>query len=203
MNSRKVFINCPFDNHYFPLLKPLLFTLIYLDLNPQISETSDCGKVRLNKINRIMRKSSFSIHDLSRMEPLKKGDLPRFNMPFECGIDFGMKNSGRKSLLKKKLLILEKKRFRYQKVISDISGNDIKSHGNRPEKLVKAVRDWFSLNLGSAFYSTEIWLAYNEFTSDYEDVSRSKGYDPNDISSFTFKDVINNMTTWIDTYKTK
>jgi len=25
-----VFINCPFDKEYFPLLRPLLFTIIYL-----------------------------------------------------------------------------------------------------------------------------------------------------------------------------
>ena len=34
-----------------------------------------------------MSVSAYSIHDLSRMEPLKTNDYPRFNMPFECGID--------------------------------------------------------------------------------------------------------------------
>jgi hypothetical protein len=90
MRSDLVFINCPFDNDYFPLLKPLLFTLTYLGLHPKISETTDSGEVRLHKIKDMMMDSKYSIHDLSRMEPLKPADLPRFNMPFECGIDFGI-----------------------------------------------------------------------------------------------------------------
>jgi hypothetical protein len=203
MASKKVFINCPFDNRYFILLKPLLFTLIYLELDPQISETSDCGRVRINKINRMLKKSRFSIHDLSRMEPLKKGDLPRFNMPFECGIDFGMKYSGDKSLAKKKFLILEKKRYRYQKVISDISGNDIKAHSNKPEKLIRVVRDWYTVNKGPTYFSREIWFAYIDFSFHYDHILKLKGCDPNDIFLLTFKEIINYMTTWINGYKTK
>jgi hypothetical protein len=80
MDSKNVFINCPFDNKYFPLLKPLLFTIIYLDLVPKISETSDSGQIRLNKIKELMSESKYSIHDLSRMEPLKENDFPRFNI---------------------------------------------------------------------------------------------------------------------------
>jgi hypothetical protein len=203
MDSNKVFINCPFDNKYFPLLKPLLFTLIYLDLDPQISETSDCGIVRFNNIKRLMKDSKFSIHDLSRMDPLTVGDLPRFNMPFECGMDFGLKFSGKKSLRKKKLLILEKKRYRYQKVLSDISGNDIKSHNNKPEKIIRITRDWFVSNNREAVYAKEIWLAYNEFTYDNDSIITSMDCDPNDIFSLTFKDIIKNMNIWIDSYRKK
>lgn len=32
-----VFINCPFDENYLPLLRPLLFTVIYLRLKPRIA----------------------------------------------------------------------------------------------------------------------------------------------------------------------
>jgi hypothetical protein len=129
MNADNVFINCPFDNQYFPLLKALLFALIYIGKQPQISETTDSGEVRLHKIKELMLASKYSIHDLSRIEPLKDGDLPRFNMPFECGIDFGI-NLSNPAQSAKKFLILEKEQYRYHKVISDISGNDIKAHGN-------------------------------------------------------------------------
>ena len=88
--EKNVFINCPFDNEYFPLLKSIFFTIIYLDLSPQISETANSGEVRLHRIKDLMMKSLYSIHDISRMETLQNG-LPRFNMPFECGIDFSLK----------------------------------------------------------------------------------------------------------------
>lgn len=201
MDSSKVFINCPFDNQYFPLLKPLLFSLIYINLKPQISETTDSGEVRLNKIKELMKISRFSIHDLSRMDPLKSGDLPRFNMPFECGIDFGLKFSNEARYAPKKILILEKENFRYQKVISDISGNDIKSHQNDPEKVIKAVRDWFKSSIKDIPWYKEIWLAYNEFTFDYEDILTDSGYNPDDISSLTFMDIIELMDSWIVDYK--
>lgn len=32
-----VFVNCPFDDDYLPLIRPLLFTIIYLGLTPRIT----------------------------------------------------------------------------------------------------------------------------------------------------------------------
>jgi len=201
MDPNNVFINCPFDNDYFKLLKPLLFTLVYIDLKPQISETSDSGQVRLLKIKDLIKDSQYSIHDLSRMDPLKSGTLPRFNMPFECGIDFGIKLSDPQKYGAKRFLILEKERYRYQKVISDISGNDIKAHKNDPEQVIKVVRDWFKPNKNNIPWHKEIWLAYNEFEYDYEQILKEDDYDPKDINSLTFSDVIEYITAWITAYK--
>lgn len=201
MDENNVFINCPFDNQYFTLLKPLLFTLNYIDLIPQLSETSDSGEVRLHKIKDMMATSKYSIHDLSRMEPLKKDELPRFNMPFECGIDFGIKLNDPETYRGKKFLILEKEQYRYQKVISDISGNDIKAHKNSPEQIIKVVRDWFKPSIRNIPMYKEIWLAYNEFDYDYEEILTYDGYDPKDINSITFSDIIDNMSAWIFNYK--
>jgi hypothetical protein len=78
-----VFVNCPFDDEYFSLLTPLLFTIIFLRYEPLISETKDSGKNRLDQIIALMEKTKYSIHDLSRIESEK----PRFNMPLELGID--------------------------------------------------------------------------------------------------------------------
>jgi len=201
MDENNVFINCPFDNQYFTLLKPLLFTLNYIDLNPQLSETSDSGEIRLHKIKGMMAASKYSIHDLSRMEPLKKNDLPRFNMPFECGIDFGIKLNDPETYQEKRFLILEKEQYRYQRVISDISGNDIKAHKNNPEQIIKVVRDWFKPSMRNIPMYKEIWLAYNEFDYDYEQILTADGYNPKDINSITFSDIIENMSAWIEDYK--
>lgn len=202
IDPKNVFINCPFDNTYFPLLKSIFFTLIYIDLHPKISETNDSGQLRLNKIKDLMSISKYSIHDLSRMEPLKLNDLPRFNMPFECGIDFGLR-MGNNNFSEKKFLILEKEPHRYQAVISDISGNDIKSHKNDPEKVIKVIRDWFKLIKPKIPGYKEIWLAFNEFEYDYEQILSEDGYDPSDINELTFEDIIENMTVWILEYKKK
>lgn len=201
--ENNVFINCPFDNLYFPLLKPLLFTIIYLDLIPQISETADSGQTRINHIVDLMSISKYSIHDLSRVEKIKRNDYPRFNMPFECGIDLGLKMSNYARFGEKRFLILEKEPYRYKSIISDIAGNDIKAHKEDPEEIIKAVRDWFKVLLKDVPWYKTIWFAYAEFETDFEQILVANGYDPKSINSLTFSDIIENMTVWIFAYKSK
>ena len=203
INEKNVFINCPFDNLYFPLLKPLLFTIVYLDLTPQISETTDSGQTRINHIVNLMSISKYSIHDLSRVESVKRKEYPRFNMPFECGIDFGLKVSNSNKFGEKRFLILEKEPYRYKSIISDIAGNDIKAHKNEPEIMIKAVRDWFKILKHTVPWYKTIWLAYAEFETDFEQILIDNGHDPKSINSITFSDIIENMTAWINPYKLK
>ena len=67
--DRNVFINCPFDSDYFPLLRPLLFSIVYLGFNPKIAlETSDSGELRVDKICELIKASKYSVHDLSRLK---------------------------------------------------------------------------------------------------------------------------------------
>lgn len=71
--NKNVFINCPFDKKYKLLLKPLLFTILYLGYQPRIaSESSDSGETRINKIFKLIQESKYSIHDLSRIQSSKK-----------------------------------------------------------------------------------------------------------------------------------
>ena len=83
--ERNVFINCPFDDEYYTsLLRPLLFTIIYLGFNPRIaSERSDSGELRINKICELIQISKFSIHDLSRIKAKRRNEFYRLNMPFD------------------------------------------------------------------------------------------------------------------------
>lgn len=199
MNDRNVFINCPFDNDYFPLLKSLLFTLVYLDFNPLISETKNSGESRLDKIIEMMTNSFYSIHDISRIES-KSGSYPRFNMPFECGIDFGIKKTNDK-FYKKQILILEKEQYRYKEYISDISGNDIESHNNSPEKLMKSTRDWFRKKDKNIVPHINIWIAYSDFISNYDEILSSNNLDPSNINSIPFTETIDIIKTWVEDYK--
>ena len=85
-----VFINCPFDEDYHPLLRPLLFTILYLGFTPRIAlERSDSGENRIDKISELIASSKYSIHDLSRLKARRAKEFYRMNMPFELGIDYG------------------------------------------------------------------------------------------------------------------
>jgi hypothetical protein len=201
MSRENVFINCPFDNDYFKLLKPLFFTLIYMDFQPLIAETADSGELRLNKLKNMMEVSKYSIHDLSRMEVNSNG-LPRLNMAFECGIDFGIKLSGT-GVPNKKFLILDSEQFRYHKAISDLSGNDIASHKNEPEFIIKSVRNWLRRNGKAVVGYKSIWLAYADFESAYEEILSAEGYDYNDITELTFLEIIEFMQNWMSSFKSQ
>lgn len=187
-----VFINCPFDDDYLPLLRVLIFTVIQCGFRPRIAtERADSGEARIKKILGLIFESRFSIHDISRIEPLKTGDLPRFNMPFELGIDFGCRESGGDSLKTKRCLILEEERFRYQKVLSDISGSDIKAHDGDPIRLVKAVRNWFAENGVYGLASpNKIWDAYNEFLVRLSKEAELLGYSKGDYSEIPIAEYI-------------
>jgi len=194
--NKNVFINCPFDDDYYPLLKPLLFTVIFCDLKPRLSETKDGDDIRVRQIQDLILDSKYSIHDLSRILPKDEQDLPRFNMPFELGLDLGCKH-----FLKgvKKCLILEEERYRYKEVISDISGQDISAHDNDPVVLVKMVRDWlYKVKRGNKPVAyTIIWDLYNEFVFDFDKDMRAEKMDPDKMWEIPFSELIALMTSWI------
>jgi hypothetical protein len=66
--EKNVFINCPFDSDYYPLLRPLLFTIVYLGFNPKIAlERSDSGEQRIDKIcELLMLRKAEAIDKLDR-----------------------------------------------------------------------------------------------------------------------------------------
>ena len=192
-----IFINCPFDDDYYPLLKPLLFTVVFCGLKPRLSETRDSDSIRIRQIQGLIEDSKFSIHDLSRIEGLRDGDLPRFNMPFELGLDLGCK---RYSNSNKRCLILEEQPYRYKQVLSDISGQDIKSHNNEPIMMVKAVRDWiYTVRPRKKLRSyMVIWDLYNEFLYDFDKEMKAEKMNPEKMWEIPFSELIILMSKWIN-----
>ena len=196
-----VFINCPFDKEYTSLVRPLVFTIIYINLTPHISQTISSSNIRINQIKKFIGMCKFGIHDLSRSKAMKKGELPRFNMPFELGLDLGALEYGDKKLKTKKILILEKDKYRYQQFISDISGQDIVNHNDTPITLVKRVRDWYSANCESlTASSSEIWTAFNQFTYDlYEKLAYN--FTEIEIQEMPIGEYIKFAKDWVPNFK--
>lgn len=147
--ENNIFINCPFDKSYIDdILKPILYVFVKNGLSPRLSlEVSDSGQVRLQKITEIIKSCKYSIHDLSIVKSKKAKEFARMNMPFELGIDFGLRNSGIPKLNEKQFLILEATKYDYMKAISDINGFDIKVHSNETEKIFDCLYSWSSETL--------------------------------------------------------
>ena len=105
-------------------------------------EVVDAGEARIQKILRLIRQSKFGIHDISRTEADKGTRLPRFNMPLELGLFMGAKALGSGRQRKKASLVLERRRYSYQRYCSDIAGQDIGAHRRSPSAAITLVRNW-------------------------------------------------------------
>src|SRR5271155_1893511 len=88
--DRQVFLNCPFDDDYYPLLRAAVFTIHACEFTARIAlENTSSENVRLERLVQLIRECRLGIHDLSRVRLASPTDLPRFNMPFECGVFYG------------------------------------------------------------------------------------------------------------------
>jgi len=145
--ARAVFINCPFDAAYRPLLRSMCFTILLCSYVPRCAlDFSDSGESRFHKILGLIVECGLSIHDISRIELDSASKLPRFNMPLELGADLGLRIKGPAKQRDRRLLILDTEPHRYDITTSDLSGQDIEAHGDSESTMIAKVRDW--LNAG-------------------------------------------------------
>jgi hypothetical protein len=135
-----VFINCPFDKQFTPMLHAIVFTVHLLGFRARCSQEITDGTDRLTKIMNVVVNSKYGIHDLSRIQ----GRTPRFNMPFELGIDIGSKHAGNSDCRTKHHLVLVTKAYEYQKFISDLLGRDPVPHNDRVTDVIPIVRNWLN-----------------------------------------------------------
>lgn len=193
--SKNVFINCPFDEAYKPLFNAIIFTTQYCGFTARSArEKDDSGEIRLDKIISIIKECKFSIHDISRTEIDNNTNLPRFNMPLELGIDIGIKKSGVPGYRNKQILIMDKEPFRYRNFISDIAGQDIKSHNNKEETVIKSTREFLGNHYTNIAHGSVITKKYLEFKNQLPDLCTASQWTINELS---FNEFIFLANTWI------
>ena len=197
--EQNVFINCPFDEQYYPLLRPLLFTVIYLGFTPRLStERSNSGEARIEKLFELIEDSKYGIHDLSRIKAEKVGEYFRLNMPFELGIDIGCGRYGGGRLDSKQCLILETERYRFQAAISDLSNSDIEAHKNEPRQVVVIVRNWLGrVSTAKTVGPTRIWDSFIEFMSVNDEDLTDSGFSADEIAALPVPELMDRMETWV------
>ncbi len=192
-----VFTNCPFDEEYVPIFRAIVFTVSLCGFVPRSTlEHDDASQVRIEKIYRLIGASPLGIHDVSRTELDAENQLPRFNMPLELGVFLGAKRFGPGQHRSKRCLILDRDRYRFQKFISDIAGQDIKSHGNSPEAVVRTVRDWLRNAVHHARMpgGSHLWAKYRQFTEDLTGMCEKAQLTPEQL---TFTDSYQLVLEWI------
>ncbi len=181
--NREIFINCPFDDNYSEIFDAVLFAIYFCGCKPRCAlEIDDGSQVRLDKIYEIIEECDLGIHDISRTG-LNDNNLPRFNMPFEFGIFMGAKRFGGRRQKTKSCLIFDKEKYRYMEFISDISGQDIKAHGNDPATVIRKIRSWLNTfnSLQPIAGATAIIRKYEQYRLDWPRILPTLNLDENDV----------------------
>lgn len=195
--DHNVFINCPIDELYAPLFNAIVFTIHMVGFRPRCSRENDSGD-RLIKILEIIATCKYGIHDISRTQ-LDKNKLPRFNMPFELGIDLGYQYCGKAKYKTKVHLILDTHRYRYQKFISDLAGRDPFAHHNSPKQVIRIVRNW--LRNASGINMPSGAVIYNEYKTFKRSLPKICERSNLDINEITFADYSFIIAQWLSQKK--
>lgn len=197
--ERSVFINCPFDEDFAAILQAIAFTVVFMGFYPRIApENADNGAARLDRIVELVRTSQFGIHDLSRCKASEVGEYSRMNMPFELGIDHGCRRFGQGALSTKSILILEKDRRDYLRVLSDIAGWDIKHHDNSFERAIRQVRTWLIAQAGAQKVgAARVQGQYLAFQEWYWETQVVAGSSEEDIREYPTDEMIRAMHEWM------
>lgn len=147
--NRDVFVNCPFDPQYQPIFRAIVFTVVRAGFRVRCAlETDDGGENRFSKICAIIRQCRYGIHDISRTELDGDPPLPRFNMPFELGLFLGAATFGAGRQTRRPCIIFDRERYRYQRFISDIAGQDIHSHEGDWRIVISELASWLRAQSG-------------------------------------------------------
>jgi hypothetical protein len=112
----------------------LVGVLIFLGQKPRcVLEVRESGDGRLRRIFDLIRECGMSVHDLSRIGP-----PARFNMPFELGLACSLR------LLPgytHEVVVFEARDWRLDRTLSDYKGRDPLIHYNRCDDLITCLLD--------------------------------------------------------------
>jgi len=196
--DRTVFVNCPFDDRYAPLLEAAVFCIVYFGFVPRLAnERLESGENRLDKIIEMIRSAKYSVHDLSRCKSTSADEFLRMNMPFELGVDFGMRQSGNKPYNLKKFLIFEETQYDLKKSLSDMAGQDVEHHRGDYELVIRKVRDFFRVEAGiSAAGPSRIISDYSTFQGWMIEKKIYEGHSEREALTLPTRERIEEMASW-------
>jgi hypothetical protein len=136
-----VFLNIPYDKRFEKLYLAFIVGLVELGLTPKVTLGIPSGATRIDRIFELLKSCRYSVHDLSRVEMDRRlPPTPRFNMPFELGLAFAW---SRLTPANHDFFAFESINRRAQKSLSDLSGTDFNIHDNRPNGIMRELRNVF------------------------------------------------------------
>lgn len=195
-----VFVNCPFDNDFAPLLEVMLFCVIYAGLTPRIaSENLEGGASRLDKIVEIVEQCKYSIHDLSMCKATDVGEFQRMNMPFELGLDMGFRRGPGAKTDQKKFIIFEAEAYDLKRALSDLAGTDVEFHKNDYQVIIQKLRDFLRVEVGIPLPgATKLETDYYTFQGWMTEKKISEGHTEEEATVLPTRERLDEMLNWVE-----
>ena len=136
-----VFLNIPYDRRHENLYLAYISGLCGFGLIPHATLEISSGERRLERIFKLIRSCSYSLHDLSRVQlDRNPPPTPRFNMPFELGLVVACAKLESRT---HKWFVFEARQHRLGKSLSDLDGTDPHIHNGNPRDLLTALTNVF------------------------------------------------------------
>ena len=119
----KVFLNVPYDFRFERLFLAFIAGVSAFGLLPRATLEIATSSRRLDRIVKLIGSCRYSIHDLSRVELVRRAPrTPRFNMAFELGLAVSKQKSSNSQA--HGWYVCESQNFRLMKSLSDLNGTD-------------------------------------------------------------------------------
>lgn len=194
-----VFINCPIDDEFSPLLEAIVFCVVYAGLRPRLAtERLESSESRLDKIIELISACSISVHDLSRCKSEKADEFSRMNMPFELGLDLGFRCFSGCSVDEKKFIIFEKEQYDLKKSLSDLAGSDVEYHKNDTQLVVKKLRNFLKVEVGCELPGTTKLLGeYATFLGWMTENKICQGHTEKEALELPTQERLDEMFNWV------
>ncbi len=124
--TESVFLNIPYDSQFENLFLAYIAAISAFGFIPRATLEIPFSRRRLERIQDLIEKCRYSVHDLSRVQLDRTVPLtPRFNMPFELGLTVGLDKARQRG---GSWAVCESQAHRVQKSLSDLNGTDVYIH---------------------------------------------------------------------------
>lgn len=143
--EKSVFINCPYDAEFAPLLHAIVLTVAARGFMPRSAlETGGTADPRIVRIAKGIMTSKYSIHDLSRFQGEDVDNHARFNMPLELGMAMGVRFMKDGTGTEHNWVALLPAGIEHQKFVSDLIGYDMREHDSQVSTVITRIAGWLS-----------------------------------------------------------
>ena len=120
-------------------------------------------------------------------------------MPLELGLFLGAKRFGDDEQKRKRMLVLDTERYRYQRFISDIAGQDIHAHHGDVSTTIGAVTTWLRIQSGRSSVpgGKRVSDDYANFQLELDGTLQDLSMQPDEV---TFVDFVSIASSYIDRF---